>query len=587
MKKIILIPMFVILFVSLVYAADPIITSVGITPLFPSIADDLIATTVYSDGDSDNMTLWWKWYQNDVLNATNLIEDDLISYWSLNGDTFDYYGTNDGTWSGSASYPTGKVGGSADFDGSTDYITIIGGETGGHDFVGISESMSVSLWIKPATVPAGNVPNHWIPTATIVELIALGKDVPLNIGLDSSKVSLGTWDGSGIGKVFSDTTIIAGNWYHVIFTISGDTYILYLNGGFEKTGTLAATGERDVEADNTYLRIGMRTRGDLQPEPTQAYDGIVDELMIFNGVLTATEASQLYHGSAHGGSEMNSSQTADTEEWYVNISVADPTSGFIDFVESNKVIIGSSAGGGTATSLLQVWRNKTNSINVSTIDSDGNWMVRGILTVIDSINASSFIGDINIFGDLNINGSLNITGNVSISGDFNVTQNVKINGNVSYQNPHLAGYDNSTQHFEVLETAQPMNISNMDYHSHQIDIEDHQNITFERKGHYEICISPEFYQASGNNKWITFWLQENGTNVPWSNSRYTMDNEEYFAPHICWRTIITNPDDEDVRIMWLSDSTDSQIISIDGLIDPVRPGIPGVITDITWISNGD
>ena len=131
-----------------------------------------------------------------------------------------------------------------------------------------------------------------------------------------------------------------------------------------------------------------------------------------------------------------------------------------------------------------------------------------------------------------------------------------------------------------------MNLSNDNYMSHQIEIINNQNITFERKGHYQICVSPEFYQASGNDKWITFWLQKNGVDVDWTNSRYTMDNDEYHAPHICWESIIETPATDNLRIMWLSDSTDSQIISITGLTDPVRPSIPGVIMDVKWLSNG-
>ena len=176
---------------------------------------------------------------------------------------------------------------------------------------------------------------------------------------------------------------------------------------------------------------------------------------------------------------------------------------------------------------------------------------------------------------------------VNKNGDLNVSGNTNIFGNLSYENPHLTGFDNTTQNFYTLETAQVMNLSNDNYMSHQIEIVDNQNLTFSRVGHYQICISPEFYQASGNDKWITFWLQENGVDVPWSNSRYTMDNNEYTAPHICWETIIDTPATDNVRVMWLSDSTDSQIISIDGLTNPIRPGIPGIIMDVKWISNGE
>ena len=178
-------------------------------------------------------------------------------------------------------------------------------------------------------------------------------------------------------------------------------------------------------------------------------------------------------------------------------------------------------------------------------------------------------------------------GNTEINGNLNVTGNTKILGNVSFENPHLYGFDNSTQQFQTIETAQVMNLSNTDYHSHQINIIDNQNITFDRVGHYQICVSPQFYQSSGNDKWITFWLQENGVDVEWSNTRYTMDNDEYEAPRICWETIITTPATDNVRIMWLSDSTSSYIQSITGLTSPVRPSVPGVIMDVHWISNGN
>ncbi len=79
----------------------------------------------------------------------------------------------------------------------------------------------------------------------------------------------------------------------------------------------------------------------------------------------------------------------------------------------------------------------------------------------------------------------------------------------------------------------------------------------------------------------------NGVGVEWTNSRYTMDNGEHTAPHICWEIQITNPLTEYAQIMWVSDSTSSQLISIDGLINPTRPSIPSVIMNIKWISNGN
>ena len=182
---------------------------------------------------------------------------------------------------------------------------------------------------------------------------------------------------------------------------------------------------------------------------------------------------------------------------------------------------------------------------------------------------------------IQINAQTNITQNLNIEKDL------KVHGNVSFQNPHLNAFDNSTQNFLTLGTAQVMNLTNNGYHSHQIYIVNQQNITFDRVGHYQLCASPQFYQTSGMNKEVEFWLQKNGVDVEWSNSRYTMDNGEYYAPHICWEIVIVNPSTENARVMWTSDSTSSQLISVDGLTSPTRPGIPSVIMNVELVSNGD
>lgn len=167
--------------------------------------------------------------------------------------------------------------------------------------------------------------------------------------------------------------------------------------------------------------------------------------------------------------------------------------------------------------------------------------------------------------------------NASISGDVAIGGNLNIGQNLSFKRPYWTGYDNSTQSFLNTANAQVINISNnLDYDAYGIKVVASQNLTFESTGDYICFLSPEFYQNGGGSL-VTFWMQKNGVDVPWSNSRYSMSNNEYHAPTITYQFDIETPATDDIRFMWWSDSTNTQIYSSGALTSPTRPSIPGVL----------
>ena len=174
---------------------------------------------------------------------------------------------------------------------------------------------------------------------------------------------------------------------------------------------------------------------------------------------------------------------------------------------------------------------------------------------------------------------------LTVVGDTNITENLRIEGNLSVKRPYWNGYDNSTQVFANTANVQVINISNnVDYDSYGIHVVGNQNLTFDQTGDYLCVLSPEFYQAAGTNKIITFWFQKNGVDVAWSNSRYTIVNGQYFAPSITYQFDIHNPLTDNIRFMWYSDSTATQIVSISGLTSPTRPAIPGILLNCQKVS---
>jgi hypothetical protein len=72
------------------------------------------------------------------------------------------------------------------------------------------------------------------------------------------------------------------------------------------------------------------------------------------------------------------------------------------------------------------------------------------------------------------------------------------------------------------------------------------------------------------------------SNVRWSNSHYTMDNDNYDAPSIQYQFDIENSTTDKIRFMWESDSTASQIISQAETGD--MPGVPAILLSCLRIS---
>jgi hypothetical protein len=173
--------------------------------------------------------------------------------------------------------------------------------------------------------------------------------------------------------------------------------------------------------------------------------------------------------------------------------------------------------------------------------------------------------------NLNINPKEVGTGQVNILGNLNIT------GNLSVKRPYWNGYDNSTQNFLNTANVQIINISNNnDFDAYGIHVVGSQNLTFDMSGDYICILSPEFFQNGGGSV-ITFWYQKNGVDVRWSNSRFTMSNNQYTAPAIPYQFDITNPATDNIRFMWWSDSTNTQIYSSGALTSPTRPSIPGIL----------
>lgn len=217
--------------------------------------------------------------------------DNLISYWSLDGDSTDAHASADGTDT-SVAYSTsyGKVDEGVRFDqtpGSpgtaTDYVTI------GAPFTPGTSDISFSLWFNPETVN------------TITQAVWYWEQSNANgfphwsMSFTSSGISVTCYNGAAQSHSVSTGVVpSASTWYHVVFTRTASDKIgrAYINNSSEYASAAATTNANLAITSN--LLFGRRFNPTYSNEQ-YPYDGYLDEVGVWDKVLTTDEISALYN----------------------------------------------------------------------------------------------------------------------------------------------------------------------------------------------------------------------------------------------------------------------------------------------------
>ena len=201
----------------------------------------------------------------------------LVAHWAFDetsGDiAYDSAGNNDGTLIGGPAWTSGQIDGALSFDGYDDYVSadsvtsLIAGR-----------NVTMSCWVKsPSVNPA-------------VQFI-----VSLNTYDGDNRILMGTQAGSNTlsvaGMAWHDTgvTVIDGGWHHVAYVLNNavDTFVVYIDG----SNVLSLPSIVSVAADD-LLSFGQDfdsglTTGDF-------YQGLMDDVRIYNQALSGTDIQQLY-----------------------------------------------------------------------------------------------------------------------------------------------------------------------------------------------------------------------------------------------------------------------------------------------------
>ncbi len=199
-------------------------------------------------------------------------------YWKFNETAQPYrdtVGTNDATCTTCPTATTGRVAGALLFNGSTSSDSVNIADDNTFDW-GAADNFSIELWMRK--------PNACTGPEVMVGRVD-GTTMSWSLGIDctaphagqvhfqmQSDVSLDVWN----------TTVVSdGLWHHVVVTRNSDTTRIYVDGAQEGFGAQTYT---TGFASTVPMNVGWINTG-----TPSYYDGILDELALYNRALTLSE----------------------------------------------------------------------------------------------------------------------------------------------------------------------------------------------------------------------------------------------------------------------------------------------------------
>lgn len=224
-------------------------------------------------------TAIWSSSQGQEINTNRFLNDaNLQGYWRLESDGTDS-GTNgyNLTASGTPTHVAGRFGSAADFELDNSQFYYIDSFAN----IDVTTSFTMSAWAKPETIT--NTGFVCMADSTLTER----KELVMNSAGQYSFVCTGLSTTSTDNSTYKANV---GGWDHVcgVYDQSNNKLKLYVNGILDKN--ISTSGTPNVIGN----RFAIGKRGDFN----QYYDGVIDDVAIFDRALSDSEVLELYQGGA-------------------------------------------------------------------------------------------------------------------------------------------------------------------------------------------------------------------------------------------------------------------------------------------------
>lgn len=222
-----------------------------------------------------------------------------VAHWKLDDASgitaIDSEGGHDGTLTNGPNWGTGQLDGALDFDGSNDYINVPHSAD-----LSLTNVMSFTAWV--------NASSYGPRYKTIISKDDGGSGSNYYFGTWRRELEFGFWSGGFFRSVFTNgLNLQTDTWYHLAATFddTANEVLLYVNGIQVHSGSLTFS-PTVVSAD---LTIGNSPDGEY-------WDGLLDDVRLYNSVLPTSEIADLYAaGSGGGGGSGSSGYVERSQQW--------------------------------------------------------------------------------------------------------------------------------------------------------------------------------------------------------------------------------------------------------------------------------
>jgi hypothetical protein len=201
-----------------------------------------------------------------------------VSWWPGDGNANDTLDGNDGTLQLGATFAAGMVGQAFSFDGIDDFVHVPNSPS-----LTTAGAYTIEFWFNPnvAITPS---------TSTSPGFFSKGTFDSINLANNDGRLEV---RGPFPRPNSTTNTWLAGTWYHLAVTFDAVSYRIYVNGMLE--GGIASIHS----ILNSLNDVALGTVPGFPPAIV-TFNGLVDEVSLYNRALTLSETRAIYNAGSAG-----------------------------------------------------------------------------------------------------------------------------------------------------------------------------------------------------------------------------------------------------------------------------------------------